>query len=111
MLLKGADKMAKNDQKCWSQPGFIPGAFEREKKNEKFRLKLYHFATKALHKEWSKYCNYTSKQQTLFNEYGTWPRLHLKCIKVTFFNKQIIEIKKKLHIDPIFTYYKVQIRL
>jgi hypothetical protein len=33
MLLKGADKMAKNDQKCWSQPGFEPGAFQRERKN------------------------------------------------------------------------------
>ena len=32
MLLKGADKMAKNDQKCWSQPGFEPGAFQSEKK-------------------------------------------------------------------------------
>ena len=28
----GADKMAKNDQKCWYQPGFEPGAFEEAKK-------------------------------------------------------------------------------
>ena len=31
----GADKwpkMAKNGQKCWSQPGFEPGAFQRPKK-------------------------------------------------------------------------------
>ena len=27
-----ADKMAKNDQKCWSQPGFEPGAFQEAKK-------------------------------------------------------------------------------
>jgi hypothetical protein len=32
MMLKAADKMAKNDQKCWLQPGFEPGAFQGEKK-------------------------------------------------------------------------------
>jgi hypothetical protein len=42
MLLKGADKMAKNDQKCWSQPGLEPRAFQREKKVTIFCLKLYH---------------------------------------------------------------------
>ena len=31
-----ADKMAKNDQKCWSQPGFEPGVFERETKSDNF---------------------------------------------------------------------------
>ena len=35
--------------------------------------------------------------------------LHLKCIKVTFSNKQIVKIKKKLHIDPIFTYWDSEI--
>ena len=43
----GADKMAKNGQKCWSQPGFEPGAFQREKKVRIFCLKLYHWATEA----------------------------------------------------------------
>ena len=28
----------------------------------------------------------------------------IKCIKVTFSNKQIVNIKKKMHIDPICTY-------
>ena len=37
--------------------------------------------------------------------------VHLKCIKVTFSNKQIGEIKKKLHIDPIFTYWDSEIAL
>jgi hypothetical protein len=32
MLLKGANKMAKNDQKCWSQPEFEPGVFQAAKK-------------------------------------------------------------------------------
>ena len=32
MLLKAADNLTKNDQKCWSQPGFELGAFLREKK-------------------------------------------------------------------------------
>ena len=40
-----------------------------------------------------------------------WPILHLKCIKDTFPNKQIIEIKKKPHIDPIFTYWFSEIAL
>jgi hypothetical protein len=39
MVLKGADKMAKNGQKCWSQPGFEPGAFQRPKKGENFLSK------------------------------------------------------------------------
>ena len=26
-----ADKMAKDDPKCWSQPGFKPGAFQDTK--------------------------------------------------------------------------------
>ena len=30
------------------------------------------------------------------------PILDLKCIKDTFSNKQIIEIKKKMHIDSFF---------
>ena len=42
MVLKGADKMAKNDQKCWSQPGFELRAFQRVKKVKIFCLKLYH---------------------------------------------------------------------
>ena len=42
MMRKGGDKMAKNDQKCWSQPGFELGAFQREKKVRIFCLKLYH---------------------------------------------------------------------
>ena len=47
LLLKAADNLTKNDQKCWSQPGFEPGAFQREKKVRNFRLKLYHCATEA----------------------------------------------------------------
>ena len=42
MVRKGGDKMAQNDQKCWSQPGFELGAFQREKKVRIFCLKLYH---------------------------------------------------------------------
>ena len=34
-----ADKMAKNDQKCWSHPRFKPGAFQRAKKIENFLSK------------------------------------------------------------------------
>ena len=30
--------------------------------------------------------------------------LTIKCIKVTFSNKQIVDINKKMHIDPICTY-------
>ena len=33
----------------------------------------------------------------------------LKCIKMTFSNKQIVNIKKKMHIDPICTYYDSEI--
>ena len=47
MLLKAADKMTQNDPKCWSQPGFELGAFQREKKVRIFCLKLYHWATEA----------------------------------------------------------------
>ena len=39
MLLKAADKMAKNGQKSWSQPGFELKAFQREKKSENFLSK------------------------------------------------------------------------
>ena len=39
MVRKGEDKMAQNDQKCWSQPGFEPGAFQRKKKSENFLSK------------------------------------------------------------------------
>ena len=35
--------------------------------------------------------------------------MHLKCIKIKFSNKQIVEIKKKLHIDLIFTYWDSEI--
>ena len=35
--------------------------------------------------------------------------MHLKCIKVKFPNKQIVEIKKKLHIDLIFTCWDSEI--
>jgi hypothetical protein len=31
MVLMGADKMAKNGKKRLSQPGFEPGAFQRQK--------------------------------------------------------------------------------
>ena len=31
--------MTKNDQKCWSPPGFEPGSFQREKKSENFLSK------------------------------------------------------------------------
>ena len=99
-------KMAK---KCWSQPGFELGAFQEAKKVRNFCLKLYHWATEAFHKLWAKYC--VSKQQPLPNWYGTLPILHLKCIKDTFSNKQIIEIKKKLHIHSFFTYSHSEIAL
>ena len=33
----------------------------------------------------------------------------IKCIKMTFSNKQIVNIKKKMHIDPICTYYDSEI--
>jgi hypothetical protein len=36
MVLMGADKMAKNGQKCWYQPGFEPGAFQEAKKVRSF---------------------------------------------------------------------------
>ena len=29
-----ADKMAKDDPKCWSQPGFKPGPFQEAKKQD-----------------------------------------------------------------------------
>ena len=51
MVRKGADKMAKNDQKSWSQPGFEPGSFQKEKKVRIFCLKLYHWATGACTEE------------------------------------------------------------
>jgi hypothetical protein len=35
--------------------------------------------------------------------------MHIKCIKVKFSSKQIVEIKKKLHIDLIFTYWDSEI--
>ena len=35
--------------------------------------------------------------------------MHLKCIKVKFSNKQIVEIKKKLNIDLIFIYWDSEI--
>ena len=31
--------MTKNDQKCWSPPGFEPGSLQREKKSENFLSK------------------------------------------------------------------------
>ncbi len=43
------------------------------------------------------------------NEYETWLEFYLKCIKVAFSNKQIVETKKELHIDPIFTYFESEI--
>ena len=35
--------------------------------------------------------------------------MQLKCIKVKFSNKQIVEIKKKLHIELIFMYWDSEI--
>ena len=40
MLLKAADNLTKNDQKCWSQPGFKLGAFLRDKKVRFFLSKV-----------------------------------------------------------------------
>jgi hypothetical protein len=37
--------------------------------------------------------------------------LTLKMYKSVFFDKQIIEIKKKMHIDPIFTFSDSEIAL
>ena len=37
--------------------------------------------------------------------------LTLKLNKVVFSDKQITEIKKKMHIDPIFTYFDPEIAL
>jgi hypothetical protein len=42
LLLMAANFWPKNDQKCWSQPGFEPGAFQRAKKVRIFCLKLSH---------------------------------------------------------------------
>jgi len=39
LLLKAADNLTKNDQKCWSSPGFELGAFQREKKVRIFSSK------------------------------------------------------------------------
>ena len=71
-MQNGADGCWWNDQKCWTQPGFEPGAFQREKKVTIFSLKLYHWATKALYKLWAKYCGKVGKQQPLPNWYETW---------------------------------------
>ena len=72
MVRKGGDKMAQNDQKCWSQPGFELGAFQREKKVRIFCLKLYHWATQELYNLWVKYFGKIAKQQPLPNWYETW---------------------------------------
>ena len=49
MLLKGADKMAKNDQKCWSQTGFEPGQGpSRNKKSENFWSKALPLSHKGI---------------------------------------------------------------
>ena len=71
-MLKGADKMAKNDQKCWSQPGFEPGAFQREKKVRNFRLKLYHCATEADTLTLLFYENQSICTYSLLNKSRTW---------------------------------------
>ena len=97
---------------------------KESKKSENFCLNLSHWVTEALHIRQSKHCLKIFKLQTLYNKYGTLPILHLKCIKDTFSNKQIIEIKKKMHIDSFFyifplrncieslqEYSKVQIRM
>ena len=55
-----------------SQPGFEPGAFQREKKVRNFRLKVYHCATEAdtlilLFYENQSICTYSS-----LNKSRTW---------------------------------------
>ena len=87
------------------------GPSRKQKKWDFFCLKLYHWAKEALHITQPKYCFKICEQQTLYNEYGTLPILHLKYIKDAFFNKQIIEIRKKMHIDSFFTYSHSEIAL
>ena len=110
---KGGDKMAKNDQKCWSQPGFKPGAFQEVKKVRNFCLKLYHCTEPQRH-----FINFeqnivgklvNSNLCLVDMEHDL--NLTLKMCKSAFSVKQIIEIKKKMHIDPIFTYSDSEIAL
>ena len=70
--------MAKNDKKCWSPPGFEPGAFQEAKKVRIFSLMLCHWAMEALYKMSAKYCDKVGKQQPLPNWYGTWLKLDPK---------------------------------
>ena len=81
------------------------GPSREQKKVRIFCLKLYHWATKELYKLWPKYCGKIGKEQP--NDLN----LTLKMYKVVFSDKQITEIKKKLHIDPIFTYSHSEIAL
>ena len=106
MLLKAADFMPKNNQKWWSQPGFQGPSRKQQK---------WDFLSRAFPLSHGCITYYTTKilfqDSTLYNEYGTLPILHLKSIKDTFSNKQIIEIKKKMHIDSFFTYSHSEIAL
>ena len=76
----GAEYLTKNDQKCWSPPGFEPGAFQEAKKVWIFCLKLYHWATKALYKLWAENSGKIGKQQPLPNWYGPWLEFDLKSV-------------------------------
>jgi len=91
----------------WIWTRVLPGS----KKVRIFSLKPYNWATEALHKLWAKYCDKLINSNLCLIDMEHDLDLTLKLYKVVFSDKQITEIKKKMHTDPIFTYSDPEIAL
>ena len=111
MLLKAADNLTKKCPKIVSSPGIRTRGLPGSKKVIIFCLKLYHWATKTFYKLWAKYSGKLVNSNLCLIDMEHDFNLTLKMYKSAFSDKQIIEIKKKMHIDPIFTYSDSEIAL
>ena len=103
--------LTKNDQKCWSPPRFEPGSFQKPKK---VRFFVESFATEPRRQSINCEQNIVRKlvnSNLYLIDMKHYLNLTLKLFKVVFSDKQITEIKKKMHIDPIFTYSDPEIAL
>ena len=103
--------MTKNDQKCWSPPRFEPGSFQKPKK---VRIFVESFTTEPRRRSinWEQNIVTELVNSNLYLiDMKHYLNLTLKLFKVVFSDKQITEIKKKMHIDPILTYSDPEIAL
>ena len=103
--------LTKKDKKGRFPPRFEPGAFQEAKK---VRIFVERFVTEPQRQSINQEQNIVKKlvnSNLYLIDMKRYLNLPLKLFKVAFSDKQITEIKKKMHIDLIFTYSHPEIAL